>query len=198
MTVPDHTFVRMLSKAIKNGEQIIPWLDTKENIAFIRQMARVTNNIRYFDLQRQLWDDHYNLGFKEGFWGMELSRSYAKQHRVCRAYSYQKNVIEARQMMAKNELQRNIDTLQKCLLELETNARSWQPPIDPYLLSYAIDEFVQHGQKRLRDDVDYKKKMLHINASDQYLIRSFYWLQPTQEQVSSNNIAYVVKEKNKS
>lgn len=184
LIMPNYTFIRMLSKAIDNGEQITKWLDTNEKVSFVRQIAKVTNDIRYYDLQRQLWQDHYDLGLKEGWWGMELSRSYAKQHRVCRAYSYKKNIIEEQHLLAKNELHRKIETLQKLLLQLETNAREWQPPIDHYLLSYAIDELVQHGQTRLRDEFDYKKKMLHMNANDHYLIRSFYWLKPSQEQVS--------------
>lgn len=188
LKMPDHVFVRMLSKTVEKGERIIHWLDSGEKIDFIRQMAKVTNNIRYFDLQRQLWQEHYDLGLREGWWGMELARSYAKQHRVCRAYSFTKDVIEEQQRMANNGLQRNVEALQKYLLQLENNARQWQPSIDPFVLSHAIDEFVQHGQKRLRDEFDYKKKMLIINATDHYLIRSFYWFTPNEEQVSSHRL----------
>ena len=186
LKMPDHIFVRMLSKTIEQGERIIQWLDTKEKIDFIRQIAQVTNNVHYFDLQRQHWQDHYDLGLREGWWGMELARSYAKQHRVCRAYSFKKPVIEEQQRMARDGLQQNVEALQKYLLQLEVNARQWQPIMDPHLMSCTIDKFVQHGQKRLRDEFDYKKKMLIIDATDHYLIRSFYWFQPTEEQVSSN------------
>ena len=96
--------------------------------------------------------------------------------------------------MANNEFHRKIETLQKCLLQLEENARRWQPSVDPHLLSYAIDEFVKHKQKRLRKAFDYKKKMLTINASDHYLIRSFYGLQPNKEQVRSNETLHTIPE----
>ena len=59
-------------------------------------MTELTNNLRYFDLQRQLWQYHYDLGLKEGRWEAQLLNKYAKQHNTCRAYSYLKHVIEKR------------------------------------------------------------------------------------------------------
>ena len=185
LNTPDYTFVRMLAKSISNGEPIIQWLNNKEKISFVRQMAKLTNHIRYFDLQKRLWQDHYDLGLQEGWWGMELARSYARQHRICRAYSFTKNIIEERQRVAETGILRNTEALQKHRMQLDVDAPQWQPSIDPHLLSSAIDKFVHQGQKRLRDEFDYKKKMLNINATDHYLLRSFYWLQPNKEQVSS-------------
>ena len=188
LKTPDRVFVQMLSKTIEKGDRIIQWLDAEEKISFIRRMAQVIDELRYLELQRHFWQDHYDLGLKEGWWGMELARSYAKQHRVCRTYSFTKNIIEEQQLTVRNKLQRNVEALQEYLLQLGTNARQWQPSVDPHLLSYAIEEFVQQGQKRLRDEFDYKKKMLNINATDHYLIRSFYWCKPNQEQVSSRRV----------
>ena len=69
LKVPDHTFVRMLANATTDGDGIVQYLNTKEKVDFIRQMTELTNNLRYFDLQRQLWQFHYDLGLKEGRWG---------------------------------------------------------------------------------------------------------------------------------
>ena len=183
LKVSDHTFVRMLSKAINNHEGIIQWLNTKEKIDFFRQMALIMNDLYYYELQAQLWQDHYDSSLKEGIWGMTIARSYAKEHRVCRAYSFRKHIIEEGQLIAKNELQRNTDALHQCFLDLEEHAQHWQPSIDHYLLPNAIDVFVKQSQKRLRSEFAFKRKRLKINASDHYLIRSFYWLQPSQEQM---------------
>ena len=43
LKMPDHVFVRMLSKSVSNGEQIIQWLDAKQKIDFIRQMTVTCN-----------------------------------------------------------------------------------------------------------------------------------------------------------
>ena len=110
-------------------------------------MAELTNDIRYLQLKEQFWQNHYDLSLKEGIWGMESSRSFAKQHRVCRTYSFKKHVIEEGQMTTKIQMNRTIEALQICLLQLEVHARQWQPSIDYDILSYAIDEFVQRGQR---------------------------------------------------
>ena len=78
----------------------------KEKVDFIRQMTEFTNNLRYSDLPRQLWQYHYDLGLKEGRWGAQLLNNYAKQHNPCRAYSYIKHVIEKRQKSIVNQIHR--------------------------------------------------------------------------------------------
>ena len=91
LKVPDHLFVRMLVNTTTDGDRIVQYLDTKAIVDFIRQMTEATNNLRYFDLQRQLWQYHYDLGLKEGRWRAQLLNNYAKQHNTCRAYSYLKH-----------------------------------------------------------------------------------------------------------
>ena len=83
LKVPDKIFKQMLSNAIKDGSEIIRYLDTSEKVQFVRQMTEVTNNLHYIDLQRHLWQDYYNLGMKEGIWAPRISKSYAKQHNTC-------------------------------------------------------------------------------------------------------------------
>jgi hypothetical protein len=185
LKVPDHKFVRMLANATTNGDRIVQYLDTKEKVDFIRQMTELTNNLRYFDLQRQLWQYHYDLGLKEGRWGAQLLNNYAKQHNSCRAYGYLKHVIEKRQKSIMNQIHRTIGELQQYLLKLEEHARQWQPSFDANILSCAMDEYVKKGQQRFIEEFNYKKKMIVINSNDHYLIRSFYYLQPNEEQVSS-------------
>ena len=183
LRVPDHTFVRMLANATTDGDRIVQYLNTKEKVDFIRQMTELTNNLRYFDLQRQLWQFHYDLGLKEGRWGAQLLNNYAKQHNTCRTYSYLKHVIEKRQKSIVNQIHRIIDELQQYLLKLEEYARQWQPSFDANILSHAMDECVKKGQQRLVEEFNYKKKMIVINSNDHYLIRSFYYLQLNEEQV---------------
>ena len=168
VTMSDHDFVRMLSEAVDGGDQIHRYLDTKEKIDLIRQMTELTNDLRYLDLQRQFWQDHYDHSSKEGMWGVEVSRSFAKQHRTCRTYSFHKHVIEQRQMTVKEEIHRKCEAFQECLIKVEEHAREWEPSFDRNLLPHAIDEFVKHGQKRLRDEFDYKKKIFVLNATDHY------------------------------
>ena len=45
---------------------------------------------------------------------------------------------------------------------------------DPNILSHALDEYVTKGQKQLKVEFDYKRKMIVINSNDHSIILSFY------------------------
>ena len=170
LKVSDQIFKQMLSNAIKDGDKIVEYLDTNEKVQFVRQMTEVTNNLHYIDLQRHLWQDYYNLGMKEGIWAPRISKSYAKQHNTCGTYGFPKHIIEKRQKTIKYQLQRTISELQIYLIKLEQNSQQWQPSFDPNILSNAINECVKKGQQRLRQEFDYKMKMLTLDSNDHHLL----------------------------
>jgi hypothetical protein len=146
-------------------------------------MTEVTNNLQYMDLQRHLWQDYYNIGIKEGIWAPQLSKYDAKQLNTCRTYGFPKHIIEKRQKTIENQIHRTINELQQYLIKLEQNSQQWEPPFDPNILSNAINECVKKGQKRLRQDFDYKTEMLTLDSNDRHLITAFYDLQPNKKQV---------------
>ncbi|CAF2189932.1 unnamed protein product [Rotaria magnacalcarata] len=76
-----------------------------------------------------------------------------------------------------------LNELQQHLVKLQQNAQEWQPSIDPTILSTANNELVKNAQQRLRQEFDYKKKMLILDSNDRHLITQFYNLQPNQEQI---------------
>ena len=47
------------------AEKKIQSLDTTEKVQFVWQMTETTNNLSYFDLQRQLWQEYFNMSSKE-------------------------------------------------------------------------------------------------------------------------------------
>jgi hypothetical protein len=190
LKVSDQIFKQMLSNAIPNGDTIIQYLNTNEKVQFVRQMTEITNHLQYIDLQRHLWQDYYNIGLKEGgSWAPRLSKYNAAQHNTCCSYGFPKNIIEKRQQTIQHQLKRTMNELQQYLIKLEQNAQQWQPSFDPNILSHAINECVKKGQQRLRQEFDYKKKMLRLDSNDRHLITKFYQLQPTEEQVCLNRLS---------
>jgi hypothetical protein len=193
LKVSDKILKQMLSNVIQDDDnKIIQALDTDEKLQFIRQMTEVTNNLYYFDLQRQLWQEYYNMNLKEdnmkaviGQW-RRLSKSDAKQHNTCQKYNLPKHAIEKRQQRITHQMQHWINELNEYLMKLNTWTVQCQPPIDPNILSNAIDQCVKNGQERLKQAFDYKKNMLELNSHDHYLINKVYELQPTEEQVRIN------------
>ncbi|CAF3428349.1 unnamed protein product [Rotaria sp. Silwood2] len=172
----------MLSNTIEDGDKTVQCLDTNEKLQLVRQMTETTNNLYYFDLQRQLWKDYFELGMKETQWAPQVSKSFAKQHYTCRSYGFPKYIVEERLQTIGRQFQRTINELQQYITQLEQNIEKWQPYIHPTILSNAINECVKGAQQRLRQEFDYKRKMLALDFSDRKLITKFYELQPNKEQ----------------
>ena len=180
----DKVFKKMLSQAIEDENQIVQSLDTPEKLQLIRQITELTHNVYYFGLQRDIWQDYYDIGFKnDNGWAPRLSKSLAKQLHTCVTYGYPKHTVEKRQRTIQRQIERTITDLNQHLTQLHTLTEQWQPRIDPNLISAAIDQYVKNGQKRLRQQFDYRRKMLECNSHDRYLITKFYALQPNEEQV---------------
>jgi len=154
-------------------------------------MTETTNNLYYFDLQRQLWQDYFDLGIKENKWALRVSKSFAKQHHTCRTYGFPKHMIEQHLQIMRGQFQRTINELQQYITQLEHNVEQWQPYVHPATLFNAINECVKSAQQRLRPEFDYKKKMSALDSNDRSLITKFYDLKPNDEQVCLNSILNV-------
>ena len=179
-------FKQMLSNEIEQGDTTIQYLDTEEKIQFVREMAEAMNNLYYFDLQCQLWQAYYDIGMKEGVWTSRVSKSFAKQHHTCRSYNLVRHIIEKCHRETNQQCQQVIDRVQQYIIELEEKTQQWQPSIHSAILSTVINEYVKDAQRRLRQEFDYKKKMLIFNTNHHHLIKQFYHLQPSQEQILLN------------
>ena len=180
------------------AQRMIQSLDTTEKLQFVRQMTETTNNLSYFDLQRQLWQEYFNMSLKEDTSQVataaaagrqrrqRLSKADAKQHNTCYLVTYPKHMIEKRQQTIAQQMQRTINELNQYIMQLNTYATQWQPSIDSNILSSAINTCVKKGQERLKRAFDHKKKMLELNSHDHGLIQKVYDLQPNDEQVCIN------------
>ncbi|CAM4767668.1 unnamed protein product [Rotaria magnacalcarata] len=182
LRVSDKIFKRVLSNTIDQDNNMVKNLDTKEKLELVRQVTEATNNLYYFDLQRQLWQEYYDIGMKENVWGQKISKSAAQQHRTCRASGLPQSIVEQRQQTIARQLQHVTNELKNCTIKLNNDAQHWQPPMDPTILLDAINELVKRAQRRLRQEFDYKKQMLVLDSNDHHLITKFYELKPNQEQ----------------
>jgi hypothetical protein len=81
LNVSDKLFKQMLSDTIKDtNDTTIESLDTKEKLQLIRQINEATNDLHYFNLQKQLWQDYYNIGLidENGIWHHNYQKLMAK------------------------------------------------------------------------------------------------------------------------
>ncbi|CAF1474520.1 unnamed protein product [Adineta steineri] len=183
LKVSDRIFKQLLSNSIDNGHETISCLDTNEKLHFVRQMTEITNNLYFKDLQRQLWLEYYNSSIEDDNWESKITNRYAHQHNTCRMYKPKKSLIEQRQIIIARQIQEIGTELQDYLIKLQNYGQQWQPSIDIDVLSHAINECVKNGQRRLKDEFNYKKEMLTCNSKDHELIGKFYKLKPNEEQI---------------
>jgi hypothetical protein len=94
LKVSNRILKRMLSNAIQDADQIIQRLDTDEKIQAVRQMMQFTHNLYYFELQRDLWQNYFNLGIKENIWTTVATNSNVKQVKCSQTYFFPKQLIE--------------------------------------------------------------------------------------------------------
>ncbi|CAF3912322.1 unnamed protein product [Rotaria sp. Silwood1] len=181
LKISDQVFKQMLSNGIDNGHEIIQCLNTDEKLQFVCQMTEKTNIIYYLDLQRQLWRDYYDHGMRENQWAPRVSKSFAKQNYTCRTYSFAKHQVEKHLQTITRQFHNRLIELQQSITQLENNVQQWQPYIDPAILCNAINTCVQSAQQRLRQQADYKRKMLTLDSNDRNLITKFYDFKPNDE-----------------
>ena len=138
LKVSDRILKQMLSNAvgIGNNDKIFQCLNTPEKLRLVREITEATNDYYFKDLQRQLWQEYYELGLKEGTWASIVSKKFAHKHHTCRIYGRSKFSIEQHQATITQELQ-NIK------IKLDLSIKEWEPSIDLYTLSYAISECVK-------------------------------------------------------
>ncbi|CAF3327482.1 unnamed protein product [Rotaria socialis] len=183
LRVSDKILKQMLSNTTEDNLDIGKCLDTTEKVQLVRQVIEATNNLYYYDLQRQLWQEYYNIGTKEDVWRRKITKSAAKQHRTCRSYGLPKHIVEERQKAITRQIQHGINELQKYAIQLQNDLQQWQPSVDLNILSTAINKLVMSAQRRLRQEFDYKTRMLVFNSNDHHLITKFYNLRPDEEQI---------------
>jgi hypothetical protein len=184
LKVSDRIFKQMLSSAaaIENdGHKIFQCLNTVEKLRLVRELTEATNDYYFKDLQRQLWQEYYELGLKEGTWTSRVSINFAHKHNTCQIYGRSKSSIEQHQATITHDLQSIKTQLDQYKQQLDISIKEWQPSIDLYTLSYAINECVKKGQKRLKQEFDFKKEILILDSKDHQCLNKFYNLQPNNE-----------------
>ena len=167
----------MLMESSPNRDQIASYLNNDEKIQVVRQIIELSNQLQYLQLQEHLWQAYYNLGISAGQWEIRVSKSYAKHHGVCRSYGYPRHIVEKRQQNIQYQTQKINEQLQHLLQQC-------LPIFDYTALGPTIDACIQKGQQRLRDEFDYRKQILILNANDHDSLKKFYQLQPDHEHVS--------------
>ncbi|CAF5047696.1 unnamed protein product, partial [Rotaria sp. Silwood1] len=163
LKVPDPVFKRMLAESIENGSKLIEPLNTSEKLHVVREITEITNNLYYKDFQEKLWQEYYNISSQDNNWESKITKHFARQNSLYQMYRPKKSYIQERQATIAKQKERIGKQLHDYLTKLSNYVQHWQPPIDGYLLSNAINECVLH------------------DCNDHQLLTTFYELKPNEE-----------------
>lgn len=183
LEISDETLKELLVSELQNGDNIIEHLDTSEKLQFVREMTDATNTLYYIDVQRQLWQTYYDVSTHETTFTSSTPTSLDGHYHSCYLNELPITIVEQQLKTSREQLQYAINQLQEYLLNLEEHVKHWKPYIHPSVLSNIINECVKRVQQPLRAELDYRKKMITINAKDHHWTSKFYELQPNVAQV---------------
>ncbi|CAF4123568.1 unnamed protein product, partial [Rotaria sordida] len=169
LKVPDQVFKDMLSKSLTDGNSIVEALDTPEKLEFV---------------QHDFWQHYHTVCISEVIWSSPLTKDIAKENNLCRF-----------KFKTKIQLEKHTKIIGTRLQEAENNLNSHQQqPInssfDMNKLSTIITAFVRQGQHKLSAEYERKKLILQCDANDHRLIKAFYNLNPTENQIRSAKIIW--------
>ncbi|CAF3822040.1 unnamed protein product [Rotaria sp. Silwood1] len=184
LKVSDRVFKRMLAEAIADGSKLVQCLNTPEKLYAVRELTEITNNFYHKDFQQKLWHEYYTISYQDRNWETKITKKFAHENNTCRMYRPNKTYIQERQGTIKNQKERIGKQLHECLTKLLNDIKQWQPSLDGTLLSHAINECVQHSQKKLKVEFQYKTEMIKLDWNDHQLLVKFYELQPNEELIN--------------
>jgi hypothetical protein len=115
----------------------------------------------------------------------------AEKNSVVHAYGRSKSMIGQRRIQIEQKLER----VQNAIAQFEQQVLSQSVPNVEYSselhsLSPIVRAFVVENQQRLRSELEYKRKVLILDATDHGLIQAFFDLKPTKGQVIIQQIRF--------
>jgi hypothetical protein len=177
LKVPDQVFKDMLFKSLAGTDNIIQLLDTPEKLAFVRTYAHLLNNVFYLKLEQDYWEHYNRVCISEDIWSAPMEKDLAKQNNLCRFKFKTKTQLEKHRQLILNRLQET---------EKNLNKHKQQPihgSVDMNKLSAVVTAFVRQGQNKLSTAFEQKKLILQFDANDHCLVKKFYDMKPTKDQV---------------
>ncbi|CAF1306689.1 unnamed protein product [Adineta steineri] len=184
--IPDQIFFHMLSTAFNDVDKLGHFLNEKEKFEFIREYTNLIDRLSYVKLQEQQWNYYYNIGMTQNIWSGRISKPLSKKNSICNTYGKSKTIIEQYRRNFSKELsqaQYRIELFEKEILF--KSAQHIDCTSEIKMLSFIINTFVYEKQQKLREEFEYKRQMLILDAIDHRLMQAFYNLKPNSSQIAS-------------
>ena len=183
---PDQVFDRMLLTSFPVEEKLDQFLNGKDKVEFIRRYTGLLDQLFYLKLKQAQWDYYLQIGQRQNIWTNRVPKLLAEKNSMAHAYGRSKSMIAQRRI----QIEKKLEHVQKAIAQFEQQVLSQSVPNVDYsselnALSSIVRTFVQENQQQVHSELEYKRKMLVLDATDHRLVQAFFDLKPKKGQVST-------------
>ena len=180
----------LLMKAISNEhqDQIERLLNSFPVLEFLRQRAEVVCTVVQLKIEQDYWNYVGNLNLPIVTWLSEVSTDVTKQNFINWDHTKTKTNVNHRQQIINSKLEQAEINL--CVHFQQPYPLDWQiqyrNSMDHSLqiIYNALGVVLHNSLYYFHTNFEQKKILLHFDIYDAYLVKLFYALNPTSEQVS--------------
>lgn len=176
--------------ASHDHQKIKHWLSDSMLIQFVHRQAALTCAVRQLQIEQSYWQHVVQLDMPTMKWTTEFSKALTKRNSIKWDHTKTKANIEHRQNIISTHLQRATsalnDHLQQTYVYALINGIEDHTSLSEtmHILSDAIMILVQRSLSYFRTNFEQKMLLLSYDLQAAHLVKSFYDLNPTEEQVS--------------
>ena len=179
-------FKRQLLAEVKNDRTTIELsLETEAMLQYARRSDCLTSDVCYLKAEQDFWVLYMTTAMAEADWLSQLPKKTLTSSHIQWPYCKTEKNIRKRQIAIQKKLEvaalKLNEHLQQPLPLLLNPSEATNHTVNN--LSVAVLSFVHKGQQRLRDGFKRKEAALKLEVNDIRLVKSFWELQPPQEQV---------------
>ena len=189
--------IDMLSTSFPSKEKLAQYLNGKDKMEFIRCYTELLDRFSSLKLKQGQWDYYLQIGQTQNIWTSRVPKHLAEKNSMVHVYGRSKSMIEQRRI----QIEQKLEHAQNTIAQFEQQMLSQSVPNVDYSselnsLSSIVRAFVQENQRELRSELEYKRQMLILDATDHRLVQAFFDLNPKKRQVSVQRIHFVFFEFN--
>ena len=190
--VSNETVYEMLLKAFnEDTEKLIHYLNGSQNIQFARDYINLISRLSYVKLKQSQWNWYHHIGMTRNIWTIRIPKHIAERNSICYTYGRSQRIIEQRRQKIQQQLQETQNALQ--LFEQQILYKSMHPInccSELQALSSILHTFTGEHQQKMRDELEFKREELILDAIDHQLVHKFFSLKPMKSQVKRKRIMF--------
>ena len=185
---PDHLFKHLLCKTIpRYRHQISQYLTNPKLLSFIQQYAHLLCIIFQLEMENDYWKHAINGLLSAVNWLSRIPKNFTKRYSINWDYPRTEHNLRHRQRLTTNKLEK---ANRELYFHLQQYSLCWPISHKRFrhriltIISQALTVLIKNGLQKLHVKLEEKKTIMQFDAYDVYLLKSFYDLNPTEEQVN--------------